>query len=66
MNNPFLSFYLLKHQNPVLVALALAHVGRSRSRAAGTDAKKHRASFTFYVLSFLVIALVFIMRLGIR
>ena len=66
MGNPLLRFYLLEHPILMIVALALAHVGRGRSRTVGTDARKHRSAFIFYGLSFLVIVLIFIMRLGIR
>ncbi len=66
MGNPLLRFYLLEHPILMIVALALAHMGRGRSRTAGTDIKKHRIALLFYGLSFLVIVLIFFMRLGIR
>ncbi len=66
MGNPLLRFYLLEHPILMLVALALAHIGRGRSRTAGADVRKHRIAFIFYGLSFLVIALIFVMRLSIR
>lgn len=65
MGNPLLRFYLLEHPILSIVALALAHIGRGRSRSAGTDARKHRAAFIFYSLSFLLIVLIVIMRLAI-
>lgn len=66
MGNPLLRFYLVEHPLLMIVALVLAHVGRSRSRKAPSAALKHRAAFIFYLLSFLVIVLIFLMRLGIR
>jgi hypothetical protein len=64
MSNPLLRFYLLEHPILMLIALALAHVGRSRSRKADTDAGKHRAAFVFYLLSFLFIVLIFVLRVS--
>ena len=62
MDNPFLRFYLLEHPVIGVLAVALAHIGRGRSRKAKTDAGKHRAAFIFYLLSFLFIMLIFILR----
>lgn len=64
MSSPLLRFYLLEHPILMLIALALAHVGRSRSRKADTDAGKHRAAFVFYLLSFLFIVLIFVLRVS--
>lgn len=66
MGNPLLRFYLVEHPLLMIVALALAHAGRSRSRKAGSAALKHRSAFVFYLLSFLIIVLIFLMRMGIR
>lgn len=66
MGNPLLRFYLLEHPIFGLLAVALAHIGRSRSRKASSDAQKHRAAFIFYLLSFLFIVLIFILRTNIR
>jgi hypothetical protein len=66
MGNPFLRFVLLEHPIMGLLAAALAHIGRSRSRKAATDAGKHRAAFIFYLLSLLLILLIFILRVSIR
>ncbi len=56
------SFMLFEHPLLLLIALVLAHIGRSRSRKAQPDARKHQQAFVFYLLSFLFIVLIFIMR----
>ena len=58
-------FYVIEHPILMLIALALAHIGRSRSRKAATDVQKHKAAFIFYLLSFLFILLIFILRVSI-
>lgn len=55
-------FMVIEHPLFLLIALALAHIGRSRSRKAATDVQKHKLAFIFYLLSFLFIALIFILR----
>lgn len=59
-------FYIIEHPILMLIALFLAHAGRSRSRKAATDEGKHKAAFIFYLLSFLFILLIFILRISIR
>ena len=66
MGNPLLRFYPVEHPMLMIVALALAHAGRSRSRKATSAELKHRSAFVFYLLSFLIIVLIFLMRMGIR
>ncbi len=46
----------------ILLALVLAHIGRVRSRRIRNDAAQHRTALLFYSLSFLLVALVFLMR----
>ncbi len=62
MSDPLGRFMVIEHPLFLLIALALAHIGRSRSRKAKTDAAKHRTAFIFYLLSFLFIVLIFILR----
>lgn len=45
------------HALPMLIALALAHIGSSRARKAVDDVTKHRTAAVFYTLSILVILL---------
>jgi hypothetical protein len=62
MGNPLLRFYLVEHPLFGLIAVALAHIGRRRSRRAQPDVQKHRGAFIYYLLSFLFIVLIFVMR----
>jgi hypothetical protein len=61
MGNAALRFIVLEHPILMLIALAFAHVGRARSKKAADDTAKHRISFIFYLLSFIFIALIFLM-----
>jgi hypothetical protein len=62
MTNPLGRFMVIEHPLFLLIAAILAHVGRSRSRKAATDSSKHKNAFIFYLLSFLFIVLIFILR----
>lgn len=62
MDNALGRFMVIEHPLFLLIAAILAHVGRSRSRKAATDAGKHKNAFIFYLLSFLFIVLIFILR----
>jgi hypothetical protein len=64
MSNPLGRFYIIEHPLMMFVALVLAHIGRSRSRKAESDVQKHRTAFIFYLLSFLFIVLIFILRVS--
>jgi hypothetical protein len=66
MSSQLARFYVIEHPLIMLIALALAHIGRSRSRKAEPDVNKHRTAFIFYLLSFLFILLIFILRVSIR
>jgi hypothetical protein len=60
MGNAALRFIVLEHPILMLIALAFAHIGRARSKKAVDDTAKHRISFIFYLLSFVFIALIFL------
>lgn len=48
-------FWLVEHIFMMIIALVLAHVGRSRAKKADTDVGKHKRAAIFYTLSLLVI-----------
>ena len=48
-------YFLIEHSLMMLVAIILAHIGRSQAKKADTDAGKHKASAIFYTLALLVI-----------
>lgn len=62
MSNSGLRFLVLEHPILMLIALAFAHIGRARSKHATDDVVKHRTSFIFYLLSFVFIALIFVLE----
>jgi hypothetical protein len=61
MGNSALRFIVLEHPILMLIALAFAHIGRARSKKAADDTTKHQISFIFYLLSFIFIALIFLL-----
>lgn len=48
-------FFAVEHIVLMLIAVALIHIGRSRSRKAGTDNGKHKQAAIFYTISLLLI-----------
>jgi hypothetical protein len=53
--NPTLLFFSFFHWILILVAVALAHIGRTRSRKAAGDPAKFRTAAIFYGLSILIV-----------
>lgn len=62
MGNAYGRFIALEHGLLIVIALALAHVGRARTRKADSDAAKQRSALIFYGLSAVFVALVFAME----
>jgi hypothetical protein len=61
MGNPGLRFLALEHPILMLISLAFAHIGRSRSKRMDDPVAKHRTAFIFYALSLLFLAAIFLM-----
>ena len=55
MKNEALRFYAVEHSLMMLIALALVHIGRSRTKKDIAGWKKHRTAVIFYTISLLVI-----------
>lgn len=55
MANSDLRFFLVEHFLMMIVALVLAHIGRSRAKKADTDVSKHKNAAIFYTIAFLLI-----------
>ncbi|WP_167615753.1 cytochrome B [Maribellus sediminis] len=55
MKNDTLRFYVVEHILIMVIALALVHIGKSRTKKDLPGWKKHRSSFIFYGISLLVI-----------
>ena len=59
MSDAYQRFILVEHPFLILIALVLAHVGRTLSKKATEPAKKHRVAYIFYGLSLICVAAVF-------
>jgi uncharacterized membrane protein YozB (DUF420 family) len=55
MGNSELRFFLVEHFLLMIVALVLAHIGRSRAKKADTDVSKHKNAAIFYTIAMLLI-----------
>ena len=62
MGDAELRFIVLEHPILMLIGLALAHIGRTRSRKGESPVAQHRAAFIFYGLSLVCIALIFLLE----
>ena len=57
MRNPPLRFFAVEHLTGMIVAVALTHVGRARSKRAGPAAQRHKAALVFYALALVIMVL---------
>jgi hypothetical protein len=55
MRTPLLRFWAVEHVALMLVAVALAHIGRARMRRPVSDAARHKGAAIFFGLSLLAI-----------
>jgi len=55
MRNPEYRFFVVEHSLGMIVAIALAHVGRVRSKKARTDDARFKGAAIFYGLSLLIL-----------
>jgi hypothetical protein len=53
MSNSALRYWAVEHVFGIAVSLVLAHVGRSRVRRIGPDARRHKVAAIFFGLSLL-------------
>lgn len=61
MESPQLRFLALEHPILMLISMAFAHIGRSRSKRMADAGAKHRSACVFYSLSLLFLAAIFLM-----
>jgi hypothetical protein len=54
MSQPLLRYWAVEHLTGMIVALALAHIGRARIRKGTTDPARHRAALVFFGLALLI------------
>ena len=58
MRDPVLRFFFVEHLIGMFIAIALAHVGRARTKAAArTDTSRHRSAAVFYGIALVIILL---------
>jgi len=57
MGNSGLRFYLVEHLSLMIVAVIVAHIGRSRSKKAASDAGKHKQAAIFFTLAMVLVLL---------
>jgi multisubunit Na+/H+ antiporter MnhG subunit len=55
MRTSSLRFWAVEHILGMVIAVALAHIGRARIAKAATDQKRHRIALVFYTLALLAI-----------
>ncbi|MCG6185884.1 hypothetical protein [Maribellus maritimus] len=55
MSNPDLRFYAVEHILMMIIALAIVHIGRSKSKKAVSPSKKHRLAAIFYTIGLILI-----------
>ncbi|HKI87822.1 MAG TPA: hypothetical protein VKA38_02260 [Draconibacterium sp.] len=55
MKNDDLRFYAVEHIVTMIVALAVIHIGRSKSKKAATPVKQHMAAALFYTIGLILI-----------
>jgi hypothetical protein len=55
MGNSMLRFWAVEHLFGMIVALALAHVGRVKVRNAATDARRHTLAATFFGIALIIL-----------
>ena len=57
MRNAPLRFFVVEHLVGMIVAIALAHIGRARLKKAADSAARHRTALIFFGISLLVMLL---------
>ena len=55
MHDSILRFWAVEHAFGMIVALALAHIGRSRVHKNGNDTQRHKLAAIFFTLALLII-----------
>jgi hypothetical protein len=57
MKNAPLRFFAVEHLTGMMIAVALAHVGRAKTKKATDAAERHKSALIFYALAIVVIVL---------
>lgn len=57
MSDPGLRFFAVEHILIMIIAVVVAHIGRSRSKKAASDAGKHKQAAIFFTASLVLVLL---------
>ena len=57
MSDPGLRFFAVEHILIMIIAVVVAHIGRSRSKKAASDAGKHKQAAIFFTLAMVLVLL---------
>ena len=55
MSNPAMRFWAVEHPAGMIAGIVLAHIGRSRLRRQGTDARRHKTASIFFALALIAV-----------
>lgn len=55
MKNSYSRFFAMEHLVGMLIAIAIFHIGRSKSKKAFDDLSKHKIAFVFYLIGLLIV-----------
>ena len=57
MGNSALRYFAVEHILIMIIAVVVAHIGRSRSKKAANDTGKHKQAAIFFAISLLLVFL---------
>lgn len=55
MKNAFTRFFAVEHILMMIIAIAIIHIGRARTKKGISDQSKHKSAFIFYLIGLLII-----------
>ncbi|MBL7765182.1 MAG: hypothetical protein JNJ58_03740 [Chitinophagaceae bacterium] len=55
MKDSYSRFFAVEHITGMLIALALVHIGKAKSKKKDNDAAKHKTAFVYYLIALIII-----------